>query len=145
MKNGYDHRYKAGRLRDTIVDLLKRLRRRIQTREIEANKDNVYVTLDQEFNLYKVKRSNLKIYCTQKAEAPKAIFRRPPKEFLVDDFGFEIGFKTPYNGEIDNFEDFALGKAESVPTINVKSIKLNDNEEQDEDDEWLELEVAEKE
>ena len=98
MKNGYDHRYKAGRLRDTIVGLLMRLRRRIQTREIEANKDNIYVTLDQEFSLYKVNRANLKIYTTLKTEAPKAIFRRPPKEFLVDDFGFEIGFKNPYNG-----------------------------------------------
>lgn len=64
MKKGYDHRYKAGRLRDTIVDLLKRLRRKMQTKVMEENKDNIYVTLDQEFSLYKVKRNNLKIYCT---------------------------------------------------------------------------------
>lgn len=46
MKNGYDHRYHAGRLRDTVVDLLRRLRKKISTEAIEGAKDNIYVKLD---------------------------------------------------------------------------------------------------
>ena len=100
MKNGYDHRYHAGRLRDTIVCLLKRLRSKISQEAVDGAKDNIYVKIDQDFKLYKVKRQNLKIYCTSKTEAPKGHYRRPEDQFLVDNFGFEIDLKTPYNDTI---------------------------------------------
>ena len=56
MKNGYDHRYHAGRLRDTMVYLLKRLRFKVSENIVSGAKDNIYVKIDQEFKLYKVKR-----------------------------------------------------------------------------------------
>lgn len=46
MKNGYDHRYHAGRLRDTMVFLLKRLRSKISEDLIKGAKDNIYVKID---------------------------------------------------------------------------------------------------
>jgi len=40
MKNGYDHRYKAGRFRDTIVDLIRIQRSTLIDKLIEKQKPN---------------------------------------------------------------------------------------------------------
>ena len=47
IRGGYDHRYSAGKLRDTIVDLLRRLKQKIkQEFEKSEDKENIYMSME---------------------------------------------------------------------------------------------------
>ena len=89
MKGGYDHRYYAGKLRDTIVDILLKIRKCVSAKFMNNHQaDNIYAQLEQDYNLYLVKDKKLKGHCTMKNEAAKGKYKRPPDSSKVDEKTF---------------------------------------------------------
>ena len=77
--NDYDYRFKASGLKNTIVEVIRRIILRMVQLELKP----------KFLSIYEVDKANLKEWATKKEDAAKKFFKRPEKRYLISHYKYE--------------------------------------------------------